>query len=137
MKKIVNKAIDINIYFKEAHHESAGAVVMFSGETRNHNKNKKVLYLEYEAHEDGAEKMIGDILEDSKNKWPLHYAFCVHRIGRVEISESSILVVTSSSHRKDAYEANRYILDRVKKEAPVWKKEFFADGEVQWSEGEK
>lgn len=136
MKKITQTTIDINEHFQHAHNAEAGAVVIFSGETRNNNKKKNVLYLEYEAHEEGAEKIIDGILDDAKKEWPLQYAFCIHRIGRVNISETSILVVTSSGHRNDAYEANRYILDRVKKEAPVWKREFFADGEVEWSEGE-
>jgi molybdopterin synthase catalytic subunit len=111
---------------------SAGAIVLFSGEARNHHKGKEVIYLEYEAHESMASKAITDILNVAREKWNLQLARCVHRTGRLYPGESAVIVVTASSHREEAYEANRYIIDRVKSEAPIWKHEFYPDGSSEW-----
>jgi molybdopterin synthase catalytic subunit len=79
-----------------------------------------------------AEKMISSIIADARLKFKLHGAICVHRIGKVEVCESAVVVITTSSHREEAYAANRYIIDRVKHEAPIWKKEIFSDGTAEW-----
>ena len=134
MIHLTRNEIDLNEMVKLARHPAAGGLVIFSGDTRNHNKGKEVSYLEYESHEAIAEKMIADILNEATERWELHRAFCQHRLGRVNISESAVVVVTSSSHRKAAYESNRYIIDAVKSTVPVWKNEFFADGTVKWSD---
>lgn len=110
----------------------AGAVVLFSGEARNHHKGREVAYLEYEAHEILAAKSIESILNDAKEKFRLHMARCVHRTGRLYPGEPAVIVVTAASHREEAYEANRYIIDRVKRESPIWKNEFYPDGTNEW-----
>lgn len=109
-----------------------GALVLFSGEARNHNEGKGVLYLEYEAQENLAEASIAEILKDAADKFSLTLVRCVHRLGRVNIGESSIVIVTASGHRQHAYEANRYIIDRIKLESPIWKQEFYSDGGSAW-----
>jgi molybdopterin synthase catalytic subunit len=114
------------------HHPKAGGIVLFSGEVRNHNSGKEVKYLEYEAYVPMAEKMIKEIVAEAKKKWDLHFALCVHRIGRLDICESAVVVITSHSHRGESYEANKYIIDRVKHEAPIWKNEFYLDGTSLW-----
>ena len=124
--------IDLVGLLQEGHHPRAGAVVLFSGEVRNHSKGREVLFLEYEAFVPLAEKMINEIIAEAKKKWELHIAICQHRIGKVEVMESAVCVITASSHRKEAYEANQYIIDRVKHEAPIWKKEYFSDGSHEW-----
>jgi molybdopterin synthase catalytic subunit len=129
---ITTEPIDISALIGMAHHPKAGGIVLFSGEIRNHNSAKEVSYLEYEAFVPMAEKMIHEIIEAAKEKWNLHFACCVHRIGKLEICESAVVVVTSHSHRKESYEANQYIIDRVKHEAPIWKKEFYKDGSYHW-----
>lgn len=118
----------------DAHHQKAGAVVLFSGEARNHNDGKSVQMLEYEANIELAESVMSEIINSAREKFGLHYAHCVHRIGKVDISESAVCVVTSASHRKEAYDGNKYIIDRVKAEAPIWKKEYFTDGNTAWGE---
>jgi molybdopterin synthase catalytic subunit len=123
--------------FAGARHPASGAIVLFSGDTRNHSRNREVLYLEYEAHEELAEKMIGEILNEAKRRWSLNSALCVHRLGRVDISESAVVVITSSAHRDAAYESNRFIIDRVKLTVPIWKNEFFADGSAIWSDPQR
>lgn len=132
MDYIKEDKIDLAQVIQVAHHPKAGAVVIFSGEARNHHEGQSVEFLEYEAHVLLAEESIKEILEEAKTKWQLHVAFAQHRVGRVEISETAVVVVTSSSHRKEAYEANQYIIDRIKSEAPIWKKEFFVSGENVW-----
>jgi len=117
---------------QQAHHPNAGGIVLFSGDVRNHNNGKSVLYLEYEAYVPMAEKTIQEIVQSAIQQWNLHYAIAVHRIGTLEISESAVVVVTSHSHRKEAYEANQYIMDRIKNEAPIWKCEHYTDGTYVW-----
>jgi molybdopterin synthase catalytic subunit len=124
--------INLSEVLSICHHPKAGAVVLFSGEVRNHNLSRPVKYLFYEAYVSMAEKMIREITEDAANKFNLHKAVCIHRIGKLEVGESAVVVVTASSHRKEAYEANKYIIDRVKHEAPIWKEEHFEDGTISW-----
>ncbi|WP_299250278.1 molybdenum cofactor biosynthesis protein MoaE [uncultured Cytophaga sp.] len=116
---------------KEFHHPEAGAIVLFSGEVRT-DSGKEVLYLDYEVHESLAEKMIHEILVEASTKWNLKMALCIHRSGKVGVSEAAVVVITASRHRKEAYEANHYIINRVKHEAPIWKREYFADGSNEW-----
>lgn len=115
-----------------AHHAKAGAIVLFSGEVRNHHEGESVDFLEYEAHEEMAAHSIHLILQEAQKKWPLHFAFAQHRIGKIDIMESAVVVVTSSSHRLEAYDANQYIIDRIKEETPIWKKEYFTSGGAKW-----
>jgi molybdopterin synthase catalytic subunit len=131
-KIISDQPIDLGALLTTAHHPKAGAVVLFSGEARNHNLGKEVDYLEYEAFIPMAEQMIGEIIEESCKKWTLDYAICQHRIGKVSICESAVCVITASAHRKEAYEANQYIIHRVKHEVPIWKKEYFKGGTFTW-----
>ncbi|MDH5717276.1 MAG: molybdenum cofactor biosynthesis protein MoaE [Spirochaetia bacterium] len=125
--------INIIDYIDKIHHPKAGAVVVFCGEARNHNHDKPVKYLEYEAHTSLANKVINEIIKETKKKWKLHDAFCAHRTGKVNISETAVIVITLSSHRKEAYEANQFIINKLKHEAPIWKKEYYTDGTTEWS----
>ena len=129
---VTDKKIDLARVLELGHDHRSGALVFFSGEVRNLNEGKEVLYLEYESHRSMAEKMIRAIVEEAKRKWDLNFALCIHREGRVELSECAVVVLTASVHRGEAYSANRYIIDRVKYEAPIWKREFFADGTSKW-----
>ncbi|HWZ22780.1 MAG TPA: molybdenum cofactor biosynthesis protein MoaE [Cytophagaceae bacterium] len=129
---ITTEPIDLSAMIKLAHHPKAGGIVLFSGEVRNHNSEKEVSHLEYEAFIPLAEKMIHEIIEAAKIKWKLHFACCIHRIGKLEICESAVVVITSHSHRSESYEANKYIIDRVKHEVPIWKNEFYTDGSSHW-----
>jgi molybdopterin synthase catalytic subunit len=134
MKHIQHTNINYSELFDGFRNPNSGAVVLFSGEVRDNNKGRKVTHLEYEAYEPMANKMIGEIIEEAKSRFKLNQAACVHRLGRVEISGCAVVVVTGAGHRKEAYEANRYIIDRVKNEVPIWKHEFFADGTSEWGQ---
>jgi molybdopterin synthase catalytic subunit len=124
--------IDISAVLASFHSPGTGGIVLFSGEVRNANKGRLVRYLEYEAYEGMAKNKILEIVVSAKDRWHLNMALCIHRLGRLEISDCAVLVVTASAHRSEAYEANRYIIDKVKTEVPIWKKEYFEDGTEEW-----
>ena len=131
-RPVVEDRIDLVGLLAGAHHPGAGAVVLFSGEVRDRNRGRAVAFLEYEAHLQLAEKMIAEILAEAMEKWGLNVAVAQHRIGRVEIGEAAVVVITASAHRGEAYAANRHIIDRIKHEAPIWKCEHYADGTREW-----
>ena len=124
--------IDMPGLLARAHHPGAGAVVLFSGEVRDSNRGRPVVFLEYEAYAPLAEKMIVEILATAKTKWSLHIAVAQHRTGKVAVGDTAVVVITASAHRSEAYAANRYIIDRIKHEAPIWKCEHYADGGKEW-----
>jgi molybdopterin synthase catalytic subunit len=113
----------------------SGAVVIFDGVARNNTRGRATLYLEYEGYAEMAERTMAQIANEVHGRWPVNRVGIVHRLGRIEISESSVVIVVTSPHRKAAFEACHYAIDRLKKIVPIWKKEYFADG-VVWVEGE-
>lgn len=113
-----------------------GAVVTFEGVTRNQSGGRATRHLEYEAYEPMALAQMRAIVDEVKQRWPVDRVGIVHRLGRLEIGETSVAIVVTSAHRKPAFEACHYAIDRLKKIVPIWKKEYFTDGEV-WVEGEK
>ena len=131
-KYISDKSLDIVGLLAQSHDPKAGAVVLFSGDVRDNNIGKEVAYLEYEAHFFLASKMVKEILEEAIAKWNLNLAIAQHRVGKVGVGESAVVVITASPHRKEAYQANRHIIDRIKHEVPIWKCEVFTDGTKQW-----
>jgi molybdopterin synthase catalytic subunit len=111
-----------------------GGVVVFLGLVRNHNANRQVLYLEYEAYEALALKAFERIVSELAARWPGVRVGVHHRTGRLEIGEASIVIVTASAHRAAAFQSCRYVIERVKQIAPIWKREYFEGGDV-WIEG--
>jgi molybdopterin synthase catalytic subunit len=112
-----------------------GAVVVFDGIVRNHFQGRRTLYLVYEAYEAMALRKMRAIGAEARARFPVHRLAIVHRLGRLEIGETSVLIVVSSSHRRAAFDACRYAIDSFKRSVPIWKKEYLADGAV-WAEGE-
>lgn len=112
-----------------------GATVAFEGIVRNHSHGRKTLYLEYEAYEPMALRKMEEIGREVKEKFPVDRVGMIHRIGRLEIGETSVAIIVTSAHRAAAFEACRYAIDRLKQIVPIWKKEYFQDGAV-WAEGE-
>lgn len=113
-----------------------GAVATFEGIVRNHSRGKGTLYLEYEAYEPMALAKMREIAARMHADFAIDRLAMVHRLGRLEIGETSVLVAVSSAHRAAAFDACRYGIDTLKRLVPIWKKEYFSDGAV-WSEGEK
>ena len=111
-----------------------GAVCLFLGVVRDHNAGRAVRFLEYEAYEEMAERLLADLEEDARRRFPVTSVRVVHRLGRMEIGEASVAVAVASPHRAEAFEACRHVIDVLKKTVPIWKKEFYADGAV-WLEG--
>ena len=132
---ITREPIDIMALRQRALHPQAGAVLIFCGDIRNHSDNQSVDKLEYESHESMALNQMNQVVEEASRHWPMHYVEVIHRLGTMEIMECSIAIAVSTSHRADAYEASRFIIDTVKRSVPIWKKEHFSDGQTSWIEG--
>ena len=109
---------------------SNGAVVTFLGTTRDFSDGRNVKYLEYEAYQPMAENMLRQIAQEVRGKWDIGDIAIAHRVGKLEVGEISLVVAMGSPHRKDAYEASQYAMDRIKAIVPIWKKEVFEGGEV-------
>jgi molybdopterin synthase catalytic subunit len=111
-----------------------GAVVTFAGVVRDNNRGKRVVLLEYEAYPEMALKMMERIAEEIRANWGLRGVAIQHRVGRLNIGETSVLIAVAAPHRDDAFAACQYAINRLKRIVPIWKKEIFEDGEV-WVEG--
>jgi molybdopterin synthase catalytic subunit len=112
-----------------------GAIVLFDGFVRDHSKNRHTRYLEYEAYEPMALSKMREIAAHLHANFAIDAVAMVHRLGRLEIGETSILIIVSAAHRPAAFDACRYAIDTLKRTVPIWKKEYFEDGSV-WAEGE-
>jgi len=111
--------------------QEAGGLVVFSGVVRNETGGRRVKFLEYEAHAPMAEAKMREIGGMVRARWPgVKRVAMVHRVGRLEIGEASVMIAVSAAHRAEAFEACRFAIDRLKETVPVWKKEYFEDGEV-------
>jgi len=130
MIKIIKEKINIDEILRSVSDSSAGGIDIFIGTTRNHSNDKEVLSLEYEAYEPMALKVMSGIIDEAKRRWEVKKISVVHRVGKVAIGEASVVIAVSSVHRNEASEACRFIIDTLKKNVPIWKKESFGDGEV-------
>ena len=110
--------------------DSNGAVVTFLGSTRDSTADRQVLYLEYEAYRPMADSQLARIADEIRERWGISDVAIAHRLGRLEIGDLSLVVAIASPHRKEAFEASAYAIDRIKQIVPIWKKEFFEGGEV-------
>ena len=132
---IVRNKIDVAGFVEMLKRAEDGAVVVFEGTVRNHTRGRRTLYLDYEAYEGMAIKQMDELVANANAKFAIDQARIVHRLGRMEIGETSVLVVVSAAHRSPAFDACRFLIDTLKKTVPIWKKEYFADGAV-WADGE-
>ncbi|MTT31832.1 molybdenum cofactor biosynthesis protein MoaE [Terrilactibacillus sp. BCM23-1] len=130
MFDIVSRPIDIGKVINQVEHRNAGAIVTFIGTVREMTQDKKTLYLEYEAYEPMAREMLSNIGKEIKKQWPGTVTAIVHRIGHLDIGDIAVVIAVSSPHRSDAYEANRYAIERIKTLVPIWKKEHWEDGDL-------
>ena len=108
----------------------AGAIVTFVGVVRDNARGRPVLWLDYEAYPEAAEKMLGLICQEMRDRWPLLGIAVEHRTGRLEVGEASVVIAVSSAHRGAGFESCAYCIERIKEIVPIWKKEAYADGEV-------
>lgn len=132
--EITEGPLDLERMISDVLNPSAGAVASFMGVARNSFEGKEVERLEYEAYKPMAERTLAEIGTEIAERWPEATAVAIaHRLGRVDISQASVIIAVSAPHRREALEACSYGIDRLKAILPVWKKEFFAGGEV-WRE---
>jgi molybdopterin synthase catalytic subunit len=109
-----------------------GAIVTFAGIVRNNFDGRATAYLEYEAFEPMAATVLEQLAKEARAQWNTGTIAIHHRIGRLEIGETAVLIVVAAPHRHEAFEAAEQIMDRIKQVAPIWKKEFWADGASEW-----
>jgi len=129
--RVVTEPLSPEAIAAEVDDPGAGGIVIFSGVVRNETGGRPVKFLEYEAHAPMAEAKMREIGESLRGRWSgVKRVAMLHRIGRLEIGEASVLIAVSAAHRGDAFEACRYAIDTLKRTVPVWKKEHFEDGEV-------
>jgi molybdopterin synthase catalytic subunit len=114
---------------------SDGAVVVFDGIVRDNTRGRKTLYLDYEAYEEMAARQLEEISGQAIERFGIRGVTVVHRLGRLFVGETSVLIIVASAHRAEAYEASRWLIDTLKRTVPIWKKETFEDGAV-WADGE-
>jgi len=133
---LVRNAIEVQPIIDTIQKPEDGALVIFEGVVRNNANGKNVRFLEYEAYESMALKKIEEIGSQAKKDFDIRDIAIVHRLGHMEIGECSIVIVVASAHRGPAFDACRYSIDTIKQVVPIWKKEFYEDGEV-WIEGAK
>lgn len=114
---------------------SDGAVCVFDGIVRNNTRGRQTLFLDYEAYEEMALDQMRSLAAEALMKFSIRDVTLLHRLGRLEVGETSVLVVVASAHRAAAFDACRWLIDTLKKTVPIWKKEHFADGAV-WAAGE-
>ena len=131
MIKITAKPIDVQKVIETASSLGAGAVNVFIGTIRDHAHNKKVVWLEYEAYESMAVTETRKIIDEAAQKWNLLGWAVSHRVGTLKPGEVAVVVAVSSKHRKESFEACQYIIDHLKEQVPIFKKEVFEDGE-EW-----
>jgi molybdopterin synthase catalytic subunit len=112
-----------------------GAALVFEGVVRNQTRGRKTLYLDYEAYEQMALPKMEDLAGQALRQFKIRDVSLVHRLGRLSIGETSVLIVVAAAHRADAFDACRWLIDTIKRTVPIWKKEYFGDGAV-WADGE-
>ncbi len=126
--EIAHEPISVEDVIAKVSRREAGAITTFIGTVREFTKGKKTLSLEYQAYEPMAVKMLRQIGDEIQQKWPDARSAITHRVGKLGISEIAVVIAVSSPHRKTAYEANEYAIERIKQIVPIWKKECWEDG---------
>jgi molybdopterin synthase catalytic subunit len=132
---LVDKPIDADALVDHVRTGADGAIVTFDGCVRNQSHGRPALYLDYEAYESMALAKMQEIAAEVHAKFSIDRVAIAHRLGRLEIGETSVFIAVSAPHRAAAFDACRYAIDTLKRSVPIWKKEYFEDGAV-WADGE-
>jgi len=133
--RIVSDPIDTSALMASLRTDACGALACFVGVVRDHHAGRSVHHLEYEAYPPMAEQEMRRIVEEARERWPIEAMALVHRTGRLEIGEASVVILVASAHRRAALDACDYGIERLKKTVPIWKKEFFEGGDA-WVVGD-
>jgi molybdopterin synthase catalytic subunit len=129
--RLTEGPIDVVSVAAEVADEGAGAIATFQGTVRSHSRGRDVIALEYEAYSGMAENVMAEIADEVKSRYELCHVAVTHRVGRVEIGETSVAIAVSAPHRQDAIAACRDVIDALKERVPLWKKELYEGGE-EW-----
>ena len=130
--RLTTEPIDANALLAELSDPRDGAALLFLGVVRNHHQGREVTRIDYSAYEPMALKELQKIAEATAAEFGLERMLVVHRFGRHEIGDASLAVVVGSPHRAAAFDACKAVVDRIKRDVPIWKREFFADGTIEW-----
>jgi molybdopterin synthase catalytic subunit/molybdopterin converting factor small subunit len=133
--RLTRERIDVEDLVAAAKQSVDGAVVVFDGIVRNNTRGRETLSLDYEAYEEMAAKQMGELAARAREKFGVRHVTVVHRLGRLMVGETSVLIAVAAAHRGQAFDACRWMIDTLKKTVPIWKKETFVDGAV-WADGE-
>lgn len=134
--KVTADKIEPNLVFEFASDFGHGAQSFFFGSVRSRNLGREVIAVDYDAATPLAEKVLREISAEALSRWGDTLRICVfHRVGKLSVGEISVAIGVSSKHRDESYRASRYIIEEIKKRAPVWKKEFYPEGETEWLKG--
>lgn len=135
MAELVRASIDVARLITEASRPDCGAVSLFIGSSRDHHEGRKVTRLEYEAYEPMALAALEKLELDTRGRFEIASCRIVHRLGEVPLAEASVAVVVAAAHRQPAFDACQWAMNELKRSAPIWKKEFFAEGGGEWVKG--
>ncbi len=135
--RVTPEPLDPRRLYEAVRADESGAVVLFHGVARNESEGRRVVALEYDAYPSMAERKLREVAGDVRARWPVTGIAVHHRTGRLAIGEASLLVAVSSPHRREAFEACHYAVDRIKQIVPVWKKEIWEDGAGEWVAGHR
>lgn len=130
-RHLTHQPIDLSPLLQQVSGPDRGGIATFVGLVRNHQDGRQVLRLEYSAYEPMAEAESARIVAEASQRWPATVAL-LHRLGSLAIGDTAVAVVAASAHRAAAFDACRYVIEEVKRRVPVWKKEFYADGAIEW-----
>ncbi|MEW5739241.1 MAG: molybdenum cofactor biosynthesis protein MoaE [Myxococcota bacterium] len=128
--RVVDEPLSLERVVAAVARESQGGLVTFAGAVRDHSKGKKVTRLDYEAYAPMAEKKLAEIASEARAKWPGADVAVMHRVGTLKPGELAVVIAVSAPHRKEAFRACEFVIDRLKEDVPIWKKEYAEDGEV-------
>lgn len=132
---LTREPFDAQALIAAVKHSEDGAVVVFDGIVRDNSRGRRTLHLDYEAYEEMAAKQLRALAVEARSRFGVRRVTIVHRLGRLQVGETSVLIVVASAHRAQAFDACRWAIDTLKRTVPIWKKETFADGAV-WAPGE-
>lgn len=133
--RVTSSPIDLEDLVKRTRSDSDGAIVVFYGVVRSHDAGREVVGLSYEAYEDMATGKLEEICEGVSSQFDVGTIAVVHRIGKLDVGEASVAIVVAAPHRDAAYKASREVIERLKVEVPIWKREHYADGGADWLKG--
>ena len=132
MIQLTHDEIDYTTLTESVRSDQAGAVVLFLGTVREMTNGRQTTTLDYDAYPEMAEAKIAELIDEAREKWPIEQVGIIHRLGHLQLGDISVAVALSCPHRRQAFEAGRFLIDELKVRVPIWKKENWADGTTEW-----